>query len=372
MINENDVSKPILEIIDFNYPTPEAKERVYRGKTIFFERVFFKTLSHICQESLVHSDTSPLSAKLPGRVYITKYIPKLRVKKEHWEKIIQDTGFDVVENRNTWVKLVLEFTKYKFELGDKTRLPENIHLSTSQTILLILFCYFYYFNKDYAELSSYNGQFVLPEKTHITWALFEPGVISQFIAPLRKLSVFGQFDERDLPQFFKLSGNPLTSLRWILQPIYEERFLPVHRSVLSLDRALILSNDRFSLSALTVHQEEQVVINTSSPNISFLSLPQIDQENHHAIKQAPPDKQETISIGKTTNWEQSYYQKVREVQELRQQLIEKDDYVSNTELLSVFEELLRLPGEFEELFLKIVPNDRHNARMRKWRMRIKC
>ncbi|MDM8529100.1 hypothetical protein QUF58_12950 [Anaerolineales bacterium HSG24] len=364
IINENEVFKPILEIIDFNYPTQREKDKVYREKTIFFERVFFRTLSHICQECLVNSDNPSFSKGLPNKIYITKYIPNLVVKQADWEKINKETGFDIIENRSAWAKLVLEFTRHRLDLANKISLPEGIQFSTIQTILLIQFCYFYYFGREYAALSSERNEYVLPEKKDITWALFEPGVISEFISPLRKLTIFNQFDERELAQFFKLSGNPLKSLRWILKPVYREWFQPLRRSLMKLNTDKILSDARFSLAVLAEDQGNNMMEKMSpSPiqNPTYLSLPQVDTENHKE-----DEEKDILAEQEQKNWEQLYYEKILEVQRLRQQLMEKTEGISNNEILELFEELLRFPGEFDVLFSKVLPY-RKGGLSKKWR-----
>ena len=365
MINEKEVFKPILEIIGFNYPTQRKKEKVYRGKTIFFERVFFKTLSHICQECLVNSASDSFLTQFPDNIHITKHVPKLVVKNEHWEMIIKETGFDIPENRNIWAKLVLEFTKYQLDLAENITLPENIRFSEIQTTFLVLFCYFYYFNKNYMRLSSERESFFLSDKKHITWSLVETGNISQFVAPLRTLSVFGQFDERDLANFFKLSGNSLKALNWILRAVYEEWFRPFRSSVRSLYRnAVLLSDERFPVSIPSVvrNNNDSRVLSSPTGKLPSIPLPRISMDSRKN-----ENAENDISVEQEDkDWKEMYYEKVLEVQELRQRLLEKKDHVSDEEILEVFDELLRNPGEFEGLFLKVVPHRGPKTNMRKW------
>lgn len=359
-INKNEIFKPILDIIDFNFPSELEKDQVYHGKTIFFERVFFKTFSHICQECLTDSNNTLFASKLPKELYITKHVPNLKVNQVYWEEIVVSTGFDTPEGRNTWAKIVFEFTKNKFSISKNVELPQDIEMSKTQTIFTILFCYFYYYNREYTELSSQPSEFMLPQNNAITWALFEPGVISAFISPLRKIPVFNAFDERDLAYFFRLSGNPLQSLRWILKPVYREWYRPLLRSIAQLDIQKALSEPRFAWKTPLDRQlKKGLSIHTS--NSTFLNLP-----NSLPKDMSTPEENKSMPLQEEENLEKLYYDKVLEVQKLRQQLLEKGEGIPTNSALEVFDDLLRFPGEFENLFTQILPY-RSRTNMRKWR-----
>ncbi|MBK8048116.1 MAG: hypothetical protein IPK16_13915 [Anaerolineales bacterium] len=284
--------------------------------------------------------------------------------------MLEKSGFGSIEKRRTWSKLVLGFADHQLLLANHITIPENIDFTQIQTNLLILFCYFYHYSREYAVLSSKPDEFVLPGKTNITWSLFEPGVISSFVAPLRRLSTFGRFDERELSQFFRLSGNTLSSLRWILHPIYDFWFQPLNKFVLEInkDRVSLPRKEQTPPQTAIRSLKLLLFLKVGKPTLApYLQLPQvndaetIDKPRTRLLQAADSDTTDT------NHWRELYYEKVLEVQKLSQQLIRKSDNVSDLDILTVYEELLRTHGDFQVLFTGLLPHRGPKTNMRKWR-----
>lgn len=361
MIDEATVFPPVLHIIKRNAPSEAEQQELFQGKTIFFERAFFRIIGCIGQTSIRNSNSHTFYRDLPRSVRVPRHPSGLTIRSEDWQLICEQTGFATAAARDYWRQLLLSFVHHKMALIDYIPLESPRMLSPFQTNFFLLFCYFYHHNEDYTKLHRTKDLNTLPEKRHITWSLFDPGVFSRFIAPLRKIKSISDFDERELADLLRLSGNSLTSLRWVLHPLYTEWFLPIRRQLLQLhsrNQAPEAQPIDRPLTSEPVAAKPAPEPPVAEPVILF-SMPQITPEEYrglgdHGSRWSPPLQEAApAALQHNQGWGVGP---------------SEGDTIPEIRFIAVFEEFLRTPGDFEQLFSSVLPNSRESKRRASWRL----